>query len=139
MSENSTFKLHIHAAERDYFNGDCRSLVVPLSEGQYGILAHHSNMVAAIVPGDIKIVDADGNVIEALVSAGMIKVENNEVLMLVNFALTEDELIEMEARREKDRIQEEELAKRQTGEFMDAEAFLRRTIYKLKNSKDIKY
>ena len=139
MSENSTFKLHIHAAERDYFNGDCRSLVVPLSEGQYGILAHHSNMVAAIVPGDIKIVDADGNVIEALVSAGIIKVENNEVLMLVNFALTEDELIEMEARREKDRIQEEELAKRQTGEFMDAEAFLRRTIYKLKNSKDIKY
>ena len=139
MSENSTFKLHIHAAERDYFNGDCRSLVVPLSEGQYGILAHHSNMVAAIVPGDIKIVDADGNVIEALVSAGMIKVENNEVLMLVNFALTEEELIEMEARREKDRIQEEELAKRQTGEFMDAEAFLRRTIYKLKNSKDIKY
>lgn len=139
MSENSTFKLHIHAAERDYFNGDCRSLVVPLSEGQYGILAHHSNMVAAIVPGDIKIVDADGNVIEALVSAGMIKVENNEVLMLVNFAMTEDELIEMEARREKDRIQEEELAKRQTGEFMDAEAFLRRTIYKLKNSKDIKY
>lgn len=46
-----TFRLHILAADRPFYDGDCVSLVVPTPSGQYGVLAHHSDYIAAIVPG----------------------------------------------------------------------------------------
>ena len=44
-----TFQLHILAADRVFFEGECESVVVPTASGQYGVQAHHSNMIAAIV------------------------------------------------------------------------------------------
>ena len=47
----NTFRLHILAADRVFFEGDCTSLIVPTVHGQYGVQARHSNMIAALVPG----------------------------------------------------------------------------------------
>ena len=45
----NTFRLHILAADRVFFEGDCTSLIVPTVHGQYGVQARHSNMIAALV------------------------------------------------------------------------------------------
>ena len=99
MSDRKTFKLHIHTAERDFFNGECVSLIVPLASGQYGVMANHSDTVAAVVAGDLHITDAQGQVIDAICSAGMIKIEDNEVVVLVNRALTQEEVLVYEETR----------------------------------------
>ena len=136
MSDRKTFKLHIHTAERDFFNGECVSLIVPLASGQYGVMANHSDTVAAVVAGDLHITDAQGQVIDAICSAGMIKIEDNEVVVLVNRALTQEEVLVYEETRKAEEEIEKDILNRQTAEFNDAEAMLRRTIYKLKNKRE---
>lgn len=77
MSRNKFF-LHILAADKPFYEGECVSLVVPTLQGQYGIMAHHSNYISAVVPGELDFtVEEDGKEkrIRAAVSEGIVKVE----------------------------------------------------------------
>ena len=130
------FSLHIHTAERDFYNGDCLSIIIPTTTGQYGIQAHHRNMIAAIVPGTLEMILPEGNKEYAVVSGGMVKVRNNEVLILVNSALTFEETEQLEERIKADKEKEKELMKRSTKEFAEAETAMRRAIYKLKGRRN---
>ena len=111
--------------------------VVPMESGQYGIMANHCNMVAAVVAGDMHFTRVDGTEQKAVVSAGMIKVEDNEVVMLVNRALTEEEAVRYEEQMRVDEEMEIEMLNKHSAEFNEAEAMLRRTIYKLKNKREV--
>ena len=42
------FQVHILAADRTFYEGPCASLTIATSDGELGILAHHSNMIAEI-------------------------------------------------------------------------------------------
>ena len=55
-----TFQVSILVAERPFYQGPCLSLRVPASDGEYGILADHRNMIAALVPGTLKFQGPDG-------------------------------------------------------------------------------
>jgi len=56
-----TFQMHLLEADKVFFEGECESLVVPTTVGQYGILAGHSNMISAVVPGvATRVVDTIG-------------------------------------------------------------------------------
>ena len=78
------FTLSVLAANHPLYVGECLSLVVPTPQGRYGILAHHSNMLAAVVPGRLEFTLPDGSKRTAVVSKGIIKIESNEVLLLVD-------------------------------------------------------
>lgn len=46
----SAFHAQILASDTLFFDGDCEFMVVPCTDGAMGILSHHSNMIAAVVP-----------------------------------------------------------------------------------------
>ena len=48
------FQVHILAADRTFYDGPCVSLTVPTSDGELGILAHHSPIIAAVQPGTLR-------------------------------------------------------------------------------------
>ena len=50
----NTFYLKIISANRVFFSGRCRSLIVPEYDGQKEILAHHEDMVIAIDEGEMR-------------------------------------------------------------------------------------
>ena len=50
----SSFYLKVISANRVFFAGKCRSLIVPEFDGQKEILAHHEDMVIAIDEGQMK-------------------------------------------------------------------------------------
>lgn len=79
----NTFRLHIWASEKPFYDGDCLSLIIPSVDGKYGIMAKHSNTITAIVPGELTFTTADGKTQIAAVSEGLVKIENNDVLVLV--------------------------------------------------------
>ena len=79
-----TFHLRILAAERTFYDGACASLTVPTIDGSYGLMALHENVVIAIVPGELTLHTADGEEQIAAVSEGMLKMVNNEALVLVD-------------------------------------------------------
>ena len=82
----NTFHLDILAAEGSFFSGACESLIVTTPEGQRGILAHRANIITALVPGELIFRTPDGVSHRAAVSSGLIKVEDNSVLVLVDSA-----------------------------------------------------
>ena len=84
----NTCHLRILAADQMFFEGACENLVVPCADGSFGVQAHHSNMISAVTPGELHYRPAEGPDAGrekiAAVSAGLVKVERNDVLVMVD-------------------------------------------------------
>ncbi len=82
----ATFKLHIRAMDRDLYEGDCASLTVPLADGRLGILARHTPIAAAIVPGTMQCTLADGSALSVVCGHGILRFADNDALLLLDSA-----------------------------------------------------
>lgn len=129
------FNLHIIEADRDFFNGKCVSLVIPTTEGMYGIQAGHENLVAAITIGVIKYTLPDGTRCHAAVSNGMVKVENNDVMILVESAENPDEIDEERAKREEEMAREILSGRTDRLNYRAAKGIMARAVNRLKIKK----
>ena len=119
-----TFQMHLLEADKVFFEGECESLVVPTTVGQYGILAGHSNMISAVVPGVLSYRAPGKEWRTAAVSEGMVKVEGNDVLVLVDSAEYPEEIDAKRAQRAADEAKEAILQKRSVREYRTAQANL---------------
>ena len=131
----NTFELHILAAERSFYEGPCESLIVPTTEGMYGIQANHLNMVAGIIPGELTYRVPGGTDEHASCSRGMVKVEDNVVTLLVDTAERPDEIDVNRAERAAAEAKEALLQKRSRQEYLKAQMELARATSRLKVSK----
>ena len=127
------FHLRVLAADRPFYEGPCVSLTVPAVDGSMGILAGHSNTIAALVPGAMSVTLPNGERRTAAVSGGLIKVENNEVLVLAD-SERPDEIDANRAKRAEARAREAILQKQTIQEYKFAQAPLARAINRLKVS-----
>ena len=127
-----TFQVHILAADRTLYEGPCVSLTIPASDGERGILAHHASMMAAIVPGVLRFQPPGEEVQLAAVSPGMVKVEHNDVLVLVDSAERPEEIDEARARRKADEAREALLQKKSRQEYQLAQSALARALNRLR-------
>ena len=126
------FQVHILAADHPFYEGPCYSLVLPTSVGMQGIQAHHSNMVMAIVPGTLRYQIQEHVFQEAAVSGGLAKVENGEVLVLVDTAERPEEIDAIRAQRKASAAREALLQEKSIQEFRAAQATLARAINRLR-------
>ena len=126
------FQVHILAADRTFYEGPCLSLTIPVSDGELGILAHHASMIAAVVPGTLRWQAPDQPVQLAAVSPGMVKVEHNDVLVLVDSAEHTEEIDAARAQREADEAREALLQKKSRQEHQIAQATLARALNRLR-------
>ena len=126
------FQVHILAADRTFYEGPCLSLTIPVSDGELGILAHHASMIAAVVPGTLRWQAPDQPVELAAVSPGMVKVEHNDVLVLVDSAEHPEEIDAARAQREADEAREALLQKKSRQEYHIAQASLARALNRLR-------
>lgn len=131
----NTFQLTILAAEKPCYKGQCVSLILPTVDGQYGIQAGHNNMIAAIVPGELRFTDQDGEFTIAAVSEGLVKVESGSVLILVDTAERPEEIDENRARHSAEQAKEAILQKKSIHDYYSAQAKMARAISRLKVKK----
>ena len=127
-----TFQVHILAADKNFYEGPCVSLTVPTNDGEVGILAHHSNLLAAIQPGMLRYQVPGEEPHLAAVSPGMVKVEHNDVLVLVDSVERPEEIDAARAQRELDEAREILLQKRSRQEHRIAEAAMARAMNRLR-------
>ena len=127
-----TFRVHILAADRTFYEGPCVSLTIPTTDGEQGILAHHASMIAAVQPGTLRYQIPGEPVRLAAVSPGMVKVEHNDVLVLVDSAERPEEIDAVRARREADEAREALLQKKSRQEYQIAQASLARALNRLR-------
>ena len=138
-----SFKLHFMASEHMVYDGDAESVSLMTTEGNIGILAHHSNLIMAVVPGIVEYVPAGESAKEAglsgrqsvVVSDGLLKVENNEVMILVDTAELPEEIDEARARRAEEQAREALKRANSNRDVALASAELSRAMSRIKASK----
>ena len=109
------FQVKILASDHPFYEGKCYSLVIPTLRGMYGIHAHHSNMITAIIPGTLQY-----------------QVEGGDVLVLVDSAERPEEIDANRARRDADAAKEAILQKKSIQEYRSAQANLARALSRLR-------
>ena len=124
--------MHLFGADRLFYEGECSSVTVPAVDGQYGVLANHSNVITAIVPGELTFVAPGQEKVIVAVAGGIMKVEDNDVLILVDSVLRPEEIDAERAEREAAAAREALLQKRSRQEYRSVQAQLARAVTKLK-------
>ena len=129
------FNLHIIEADDDFFNGKCVSVVILTVDGMLGIQAMHENLVAAVNIGVIKYTLPDGTRCHAAISNGIVKVENNEVLVIVELAEDPDEIDVERATQEAEAARDVLAGKTDRLNYRAAKGMLARAANRLKIQK----
>ena len=126
-----TFSLKLLAADKVFYSGECSSLIVPSSDGQYGILAGHSSAVIAVVLGFAEFT-VNGEKISAFVSSGVVKIENGKVLMLAESCENAKDVNEAWAKNALKEAKDEIARKESRFNVLSAEIKIARALNRLK-------
>jgi len=128
-----TLKLKIVTPEQLIFEEDAEHVIVPTEEGEIDILPHHVNLIGAITRGDV-VAKVSGEDVPFAVVGGFVKIEDNVVTILADFAEHVEELSEEKIAEAKRRS--EELKKQaENEEIVDFEHFeseLERSLTRVK-------
>ena len=128
------FHLDILAASVPFYRGECVSLVVPTTDGEFGILANHSNAVGAVCAGDLRFEKAEGEYRRAAVAPGLFKIEDGRVLLLVDAAERPEDIDVNRALRAREEAEEQLRQKRSMAEYQLAQGNLARALNRLRVS-----
>ena len=88
-----SFQLDIVTPEKTIFSDSVDDVYLPGSEGEMGILAMHSALVAPLQPGELRYLK-DGQVEELAVGEGFVEVTGDKVSVLIDLAIGEDAIDE---------------------------------------------
>lgn len=128
------FHLDILAASVPFYRGECVSLVVPTTDGEFGILANHSNAVGAVCAGKLRFETAEGEYRRAAVAPGLFKIEDGRVLLLVDAAERPEDIDVNRALRAREEAEEQLRQKRSMAEYQLAQGNLARALNRLRVS-----
>lgn len=111
----ASFSLKILACDRLFFKGECDKLIFPAYDGDVEILANHEQLTAQIAIGELRYVATGvSDWQKAVVSGGIVTVDNNVVTVIVYSAEKPEEIDAARARAAKEKA-EAELKEKQSG------------------------
>ena len=80
-------KLEILTPNGQIFNGEAISVTLPGEEGEFGVLAHHSSLSTLLEAGVIDIEKEDKSVESILINWGVVNVDEEKIIVLVEGAV----------------------------------------------------
>lgn len=128
---SATFELKVIAIDKMFYSGRCRQVIVCATDGLVGIMAHHVNVVMALVEGPIRIQLEDGSWLEGVAGVGHVQVAYNRVTVLVDFAEKPEDIDEQRARAALERAQEAMRQKQSIQEYHICQANMARAMARL--------
>lgn len=84
----NTLKLEIVTPEGQIFSNSVKSVTLPGSEGEFGVLPNHASLVTLLNAGIIDIELGDGNHDVVAINWGHVKVDENSVTVLADGAVS---------------------------------------------------
>lgn len=133
-----TFTLHLMASDHMVYEGEAKVVSLMTTEGNIGILANHANTIMAVVPGVLEYEpagSAEGRQ-TVVVSDGLLKIENNDVMILVDTAERPEEIDENRARRAEEKAREALKRANSSRDVALASAELSRAMSRIKASRN---
>ena len=80
-------KLEILTPNGEIFNGEALSVTLPGEEGEFGVLANHASLSTLLEAGVIDIEKEDKSVESILINWGVVNVDEEKVIVLVEGAV----------------------------------------------------
>lgn len=134
MEKASTFSVEIYASNQMFFQGRCRLLNLPATDGGHTFLAHHENVILALIPGTTRIVEEDGAETVAITGSGFAEMVNNRVKIFVHSAEHPEEIDVNRAREARERAEEQLRQKQSLAEYHRSKMELARAMVRLKEA-----
>jgi F-type H+-transporting ATPase subunit epsilon len=75
--------IDIISPDKTIFSGEVKSVVLPGSEGNFGVLNKHAAMISTLRKGKIKVIDSQSQTQYFDINGGVAEVNNNKVIALV--------------------------------------------------------
>jgi F-type H+-transporting ATPase subunit epsilon len=85
-----TFRFELTSPEKLVYAGDVEHVVVPGSEGEFGVMANHAPLIAMLRPGILTILGANEK--RFVVRGGFAEVNPTGLTVLADFAVAVDDL-----------------------------------------------
>lgn len=127
-----TFSVKVLASDRVFYDGKCSMVILPVTDGQYGVMANHGDVMAAVDMGELRIQKEDGSWETALIGKGVMQNVNNRMVILTEFAEHPEEIDEKRALEAKHRAEEQLRQKQSIQEYHHSKAALARALARLK-------
>jgi len=126
-----SISVDILTPDRRVLQAQADSVVVPAEDGELGILADHTPLVARLQPGEIRMRAGSDTQVFA-VSGGFVEVQNNHVIVLAETAEMAHEIDAERARLAAERAKADLRAPSGPADMAQAEATLRRALARLR-------
>lgn len=126
-----TFKLTIKSPERELFSDTVIEVTTEGEDGEVGILHNHIPMIKSLIPTITEFIDAKGKKYRAFTSSGVIKVLNNEVVILCEACEWPEDIDLKRAKESKERSQKR-LEDKKNIDVKRAEISLMRALARIK-------
>jgi len=101
--------------EKTVLNMETTYVILPLADGEYGILSKHTPLIARLGAGELRITGTDGQLTNYYVEGGFAEVLDDTIALLTMFALPAKDLDLAEAEKE---LEEELASPTETMELM---------------------
>lgn len=131
MADEKLQRLEIVTPERKVYTEDVRMVVLPGSEGEFGVLPDHAALVSALKIGVIR-VHNEGKVFKIAVSGGFVEVRDSKVTVLANSAERQEQIDVDRATAARERAEQRLSAQGSEVDVVRAEAALKRAINRIK-------
>ena len=132
----NTFGLNVIASDKDFYHGRGISITLPAKDGVITILAHHAEMMVAIVPGEMYIETDTGEKLTAVVGGGFAQIINNRVTVLADSIERPEDIDIKRAKEAKERAQEQLRQKQSLQEYYVSKQSLARAMARMKATRD---
>jgi F-type H+-transporting ATPase subunit epsilon len=94
MISPKTFKFDIVSAEKSLFSGEATILIAQTQVGELGITPGHTQLLAALKPGDVRVQFANNEEHIFYVSGGILEVQPNHLFVLSDTVVRAEDLDE---------------------------------------------
>lgn len=131
----AAFHLKILAADKQFYDGPCQSIILPALDGEQEILAHHEKMVLATKEGELRFRKEEGEPWSyVVVGIGFAYIRDNSVTMLVDTAERPEDIDRVRAERALERAKDQLRQKQSIQEHRVSQASLVRAVLRLKEA-----
>ncbi len=127
----SQLNLKILTPEKEIFNGEVNMVTVPSAEGELGILPYHANLMAKIIPGELRIKKGDKTDVLAI-GGGFLQMVDNTLTVMTDLAVEEREIDERAVEEAKKRAEQALTDKLSDEEYAETVAILEKSLAQLK-------
>lgn len=128
------FELKMLSANGVFYEGACSSLILPAPDGEFAVMAHHEEMMVAVVAGEARFRKEGEEWQYAVVGQGLCRMAENKVLLLSDTIERPEDIDAARARKALERAEEKLRSRQSIQEYHMTRAAMARAMARIRET-----